>query len=112
MTPSARSMAYLRQQGYRVEIVEKWNAFTRTKKDLFGCIDLLAVGNGHTLAVQVTSRSNMASRRAKILAAEAFPDMMRSGWQVWLHGWAKNRSNRWEIKAELLSEDSDGNRPA
>ena len=105
-------MAYLRDLGYRVEVVEKWNAFTRTKKDLFGCIDLVAIGNGETLAIQVTSRSNMSARRAKILAAEAFPDMMRSGWQVWLHGWAKNRSNRWEIKAELLSEDSDGNRPA
>ena len=105
-------MAYLRDLGYRVEVVEKWNAFTKTKKDLFGCIDLIAIGNGETLAVQVTSRSNMAARRDKILAAEAFPDMIRSGWQVWLHGWAKNRSNRWEIKAELMSEDSDGNRPA
>jgi hypothetical protein len=102
-------MAYLRDLGYRVEVVEKWNAFTKTKKDLFGCIDLIAIGNGETLAVQVTSRSNMSSRRAKILAAEAFPDMIRSGWQVWLHGWAKNRSNRWEIKAERLSEGEHGN---
>ena len=34
MTPTQRSLAALRELGYLVEVVEKWNSFTRTRKDL------------------------------------------------------------------------------
>jgi hypothetical protein len=36
MTPTQRSLAALRELGYLVEVVEKWNSFTRTRKDLVG----------------------------------------------------------------------------
>ena len=49
----------LRDQGYKVWITEHWNPWARIRQDLFGCIDLLAIGNGETLAVQTTSRSNV-----------------------------------------------------
>jgi hypothetical protein len=45
-------MALLRERGYQVAPVERWNSFTKQKHDLFGCIDLLAIGNGETVAVQ------------------------------------------------------------
>jgi len=90
-------MALLRERGYTVATVEHYNAFTKRKHDLFGCIDLLAIGNGETVAVQVTSKSNLAARKHKVEEAEAYPEMLRSKWRVILHGWFKE-GNRWQVK--------------
>jgi len=62
MTLTLRTTKLLRDQGYTVATVEYYNYFTKRKHDLFGCIDLLAIGNGETLAIQVTSKSNMSAR--------------------------------------------------
>jgi len=97
MTLTGRSTALLRERGYIVATVEHYNAFTKRKHDLFGCIDLLAIGNGETVAVQVTSKPHLSERRHKIEEAEAYPEMLRSGWKVVLHGWFKE-GNRWQLK--------------
>lgn len=96
MTPSQRSVKYLREKGYVVANVEKYNYFTKRKHDLYGCIDLLAIGDGETLAVQVTSKSNIKARINKIAEAEAFPEMLRSKWRVIVHGWHKV-NNRYQL---------------
>jgi hypothetical protein len=95
LTP--RSMAEMRERGYQVAVVEHYNSFTRRKHDLFGCIDLLCIGNGETVAVQVTSRAHISERKAKIEDTEAYPDMIRSGWRILVHGWDKE-GNRWRLK--------------
>jgi hypothetical protein len=69
---TARSTVFLREQGYIVATVEHYNAFTKRKHDLFGCIDLLAIGNGETVAVQVTSKGlsqnvGTRSRRPRLI---------------------------------------------
>ena len=98
MTLTLRTTKHLRQQGYTVATVEYYNYFTKRKHDLFGCIDLLAIGNGETLAIQVTSKSNMSTRIKKIENNDALPEMIRSGWRILVHGWWKNKSNRFELK--------------
>jgi hypothetical protein len=65
MTPTQRSLAALRELGYLVEVVEKWNSFTRTRKDLWGWADLLAIRRGEVLAVQVTAQA-VANRVQKV----------------------------------------------
>jgi hypothetical protein len=97
MTLTGRSTALLRERGYIVATVEHYNAFTKRKHDLFGCIDLLAIGNGETVAIQVTSKGHLSERRHKVEEAEAYPEMIRSGWKVVLHGWYKEK-NRWQLK--------------
>ena len=97
MSLTARSTAHLRDLGYMVATVEHYNSFTRRKHDLWGCIDLLCIGNGETVAVQVTSKTNLSARRHKIEEAEAYPEMIRSGWRIVLHGWFKEK-NRWQLK--------------
>ncbi len=97
MSLTARSTAVLRERGYMVATVEHYNSFTKRKHDLWGCIDLLAIGNGETVAVQVTSKSNLSTRRHKVEEAEAYPEMIRSGWRIVLHGWWKEK-NRWQLK--------------
>ena len=67
-SPTSRSLEVLREQGYTVEVVEKWNSFTKTKKDLFGFIDILAIKRDETLAVQATA-SGVSARLKKNLVS-------------------------------------------
>ncbi len=98
MTLTQRTIKMMRDQGYTVATVEYFNYYTKRKKDLFGCIDIIAIGNGETVAIQVTSKSNMSARVKKIEESEALPEMLRSGWRVIVHGWWKNKSNSYELK--------------
>ena len=102
MSPTQRSLKYLREQGYAVWIVEIWNPWARKRQDLFGCIDLLAIGHGHTLAVQTTSRSNVSARVKKIEENEHYPEMVRSGWKVQVQGWGKLKDG-WSVKIVELN---------
>ena len=94
MTPTQRSLAYLRAEGYLVAIVEHWNPFARIRQDLFGFIDLLAIRRDETLAVQVTA-SGVSSRVKKIEASPHLGRVREAGWKLHVHGWRKNVKGRY-----------------
>ncbi len=98
MTLTQRTTKMMRDQGYMVATVEYYNAFTKRKHDLFGCIDLLAIGNGETIAIQVTSKSNMSSRIKKIEENDALPEMLRSKWRILVHGWWRGTNGRYQLR--------------
>lgn len=102
-SPTQRSKEFLESRGYLVAVVEKWNPHARVRQDLFGFIDLLAVKEGETLAVQTTSRSNMSSRARKIAEHENTPTVRRAGWGIEIHGWAKDTRGRWNVKVQNVS---------
>jgi hypothetical protein len=112
-SPTQRSLKHLRDQGYFVAVVEKWNPHARIRQDLFNVFDLLALptkesGNAaHLLAVQVTSRANMASRIKKIMSQPEAEAWCICGGLIEVHGWDKYK-NRWRIKAVEMSLVSDG----
>jgi hypothetical protein len=87
MSPTQRSLKYLREQGYLAEVVERWNAFARIRQDLFGCIDILALREGETLAVQTTSWAHVPDRARKVRANPGLPAMQAAGWRIEVHGW-------------------------
>jgi hypothetical protein len=97
MTLTNRSVLKLRDDGYCAQVVERWNAFTKTRHDLFGCIDIIAIGQGKTLAVQTTSKTNMNARIKKIENNEYLNEMIRANWCILVHGWYKEK-NRWRCK--------------
>lgn len=96
--PTQRSLEYLRKQGYRAEVVEKWIPHTRQRKDLFGFIDIVAIRDGETLAVQATAGSAVAARVSKIGDAEAIGDVRKAGWRIVVHGWRKAANGRWQLR--------------
>lgn len=102
MTPTQRSLAYLREQGYTVAITEKWNPHARIRQDLFGFIDLLAIRKGETLAVQVTS-TGVSSRIKKIMESDYLPKVRDAGWRIIVHGWRKNSKGRYVLRVEDIS---------
>jgi carbonic anhydrase len=102
MTPTQRSLAALRELGYLVEVVEKWNSFTRTRKDLWGWADLLAIRRGEVLAVQVTSEG-VSNRVKKVTESETIARVREAGVRVEVHGWRKNVKGRYVQRIVDLS---------
>lgn len=101
-SPTQLTLKLMRERGYVCEITERWNSFTRTRHDLFNFIDVLCIRKGEIVGVQTTSRGHIAHRRKKIQELETFPHVLDAGIKVLIHGWAKNKSNRWEVKEEYM----------
>lgn len=94
MTPTQRTLKKLRDDGWIAEVVERWVPGANIRKDLFGWIDIMALRDGQTLAVQCTSCSNMSARVKKIEESETIAEVRKAGWSVWVIGWRKV-NNRW-----------------
>ena len=91
MTPTSRTLKYYRDAGYMVGVVERFNSHTKTRHDLFGFIDLVAVRNGRTVGIQATSTGTVSSRIAKIRDErhdEALQWLM-AGNEIVVIGWKK-----------------------
>tara|TARA_B100000949_G_scaffold67649_1_gene60101 strand:- start:2017 stop:2325 length:309 start_codon:yes stop_codon:yes gene_type:complete len=97
VTPTARSLKFLREEGYLPAVVESFNSFTKQRKDLFGFIDILAIKQDETLAIQATSRSNISSRVKKIAESETVGAVREANWRIEVWGWAKI-NGRWQLK--------------
>lgn len=67
-SPTQRSLKYYRDKGFLVGITEHWNPHAFIRQDLYGFIDLLAINDKITVAIQATSTDNVGARIKKILA--------------------------------------------
>ena len=101
-SPTQRSLEYLRELGYHCEIVEKWNSFTKQRKDLWGWCDILAIRKEEVLAVQVTA-SAVADRIKKIQDSTTVALVRDAGIKIHVHGWRKNSKGRYVIRVEDIS---------
>ncbi len=106
-SPTSRSLDFLRQAGYLADVTERWIAQAGVRRDLFGCIDLVAIHPRETgvLGVQATSLSNVSTRIAKAKGIPALRVWLTAGCRFEVWGWAK-RGKRWRVKRiELRGED-------
>lgn len=120
--PAERTMELLRNQGYLVGKTEFFNTFTRTRVDLFGFIDLIAIRGDERGAIAIQAcqaydiNKHIEKLRGKIekeskippekierarLAAQkrtlAVRTWLAAGNQIWMVGWRKLESTkRWE----------------
>ena len=98
LSPTQLTLRKWRKAGYIAAVVEKWNPHARIRQDLFGCIDVIAVGNGETVGIQSTSDRNLAARVRKIEdLPETVARLREGGWRVVVEGW-KKKSNRWQSR--------------
>jgi hypothetical protein len=97
ISPTQLTLRHLRAEGWPlVEVVEHWNPHARIRQDLFGFIDVIAVGPQGTLAVQATSATNVSSRVRKIGEHPNVAQVREAGWKILVYGWAK-KSGRWTL---------------
>jgi hypothetical protein len=100
-SPTTLTLRHLREQGWPlVEVTEKWNPHARIRQDLFGFIDVLAVGPNGVLAVQTTSATNVAARVRKIADHDNVAAVREAGITIHVPGWAK-KSGRWVLAREV-----------
>lgn len=89
MSPTQRTLKYLRDNGYIAVVVASWNPFSRTRKDVL-CGDILAFGHGEVLLVNATDSTSVSKREAK---AKANGDVQAWASQPWakfvVAGWRK-----------------------
>lgn len=107
-SPTARSLAALRAEGYLAAVVERRLPRGFITQDLFGVADLIAVRPGSpVLLVQCTSSSNAAARVAKVLASEALPMLLSAGVAVEVWGWslkgAKGKRKLWQLTRRAIT---------
>jgi len=102
-SPSQRSLAHLRKNGYLPWVVEHFNTWTKRRQDLYGFGDILAIGNGEIVIVQTTTAANMAAREKKILTNPHAHEWVMNGGTIVVHGWAK-RGPRGKRKLWTLAE--------
>jgi hypothetical protein len=110
-SPTQRSLAYLKKQGYLASVVERWNPYARVRVDLFGFIDIVAIDpHKGFIAVQTTSTGNINARIKKILAIGEAYWWLKSGGRILVHGWSKKgkagKRKLWELKCiEIILSD-------
>ncbi len=102
MTPSARSVKALTDDGYLVWNVERWLPWCKKRIDLYGFIDLLAIRGEEILGIQATSDSNVSSRVNKITDHENLAAVRKAGIRIEVHGWRK-KGKEWICRKVDLS---------
>jgi hypothetical protein len=102
----------LRQLGYVADVVERWLPHANVRRDLFGCIDLIAVHalERGVLAVQCTTRGHVSDRLAKARGRPELRTWLAAGNRLEVWGWQR-RERRWEVVRvtvtyEALADDS------
>jgi len=92
--------------GWIGDNVEGFNAYTQRKKDMFGVFDFICLdGQPGVLAVQVTSRGNISSRRKKIAASGIVEPWVAAGNRIEIWGWDQpgGPRTRWRLQREVIS---------
>jgi hypothetical protein len=119
MTPTQRTLKYLKGEGYLCGIVEKWipirdHPAGGVRKDLFDFIDIIALKDGQTTAVQ-SCGTNFSEHKRTILEnqnviANAI-ECLNSNWRILLIGWRKlkvkrgGKATKWTPRIEEFSKE-------
>jgi hypothetical protein len=97
-SPTQLTLRELRKDWPLVEVVERWNPHARIRQDLFGFVDVLAVGPAGVLGVQACIGSDVSTRVRKIADHPNVAAVREGGIALEVWGWKKNKSNRWEVR--------------
>jgi hypothetical protein len=90
MSPTARTLKWIRDAGYHAQVVETWVPQTSQRRDLFGVIDIVAVDGTTTLGIQATSTANVAARVQKCLSHDGAKQWLACPTrQLWVVGWRR-----------------------
>ena len=101
MTPTARTLRKLKQDGWTADRVDCNNG--RYAHDFLGCIDVIALRGTEVIAIQVTSGSNLSKRVRKVTDAEGLGAMRDAGWTIQAWGWRKLAKDGWQPRVVDLS---------
>lgn len=122
-SPTQRTLALLRKEGWQAQVVEKWNPHSRTRLDLFGGIDVLACrpyeaslgiagavvayGAPRIVGVQACAAASHAARKSKLLKEKKIAVWLAAGGRVEVWSWgkrgARGKRKTWQVRREAIS---------
>lgn len=107
-SPTQRTLAECRKRGYVAQTVEQTIPRTFIKRDLFGCIDIIAITPKGILGIQATGGTgNHAHRIAKIKAEPRIAKWIAAGARMAVWSWnkrgARGETKRWTLREEEIS---------
>lgn len=115
-TPSQRTIALMKKEGYMTAVAEKFNTFAKVRQDMYKWIDIMAIHSEkrEIVGIQTTTASNLAARVAKAVAKREFKTWLLAGGVAEFHGWElknndKKTKKTWQCrrlrytKADLIS---------
>lgn len=103
-----KSMTYLKEKGYEVDVCESRKGPVTV--DLFNLFDIMAINDEYTVGVQVTTGSNHAARRTKILESYVARIWMKSATRdILILSWSQpvtdgKKQRTWVPREEWISE--------
>lgn len=102
-SPTARTLEELRKQGIAADVVEKWIPQARVRKDVAGCIDVLAYGlQVGVLGIQATTGAHHAARKQKAEEEPRIVEWLQGGGRFEVWSWTKSARGRWALRRERL----------
>lgn len=118
MSPTERTLALYRKQGYVCGKVERWIERTKQRIDLFGTIDILCIQRsvvytgdieyvyaGGIIGVQASSGSNHAAHRTKALCEPLLGVWLQAGGRFQIVTWSqKGPAGKRKVWTERVEE--------
>jgi len=110
MSPTSRTLELLRKEGKVADVAERWNSFTRQRRDLFGFLDVIALGENETWGIQCTSTGNISARVKKICGEcrENALAWLNAGNKIEVIGWSKKgargKRKTWQPVRRVISK--------
>jgi len=95
ITPTSRTLEYIREHGWLAAKVEIWNPYAGQhgqRRDMFGFADIVALGEGRIIAIQSCGEAFSAHHHKLTEDEYAAPNAMRwleCGGRLILIGWRK-----------------------
>jgi hypothetical protein len=88
LSPTSRTLALMRSRGFYAEVVERFIPGANIRRDLFGVLDVLCLGdNGELVGVQCTSLSNVSARIKKIAESPLIARLRKTNIRILVQGW-------------------------
>ena len=113
VSPTQRSLALLRKDGYTAQVVERWNPHAMIRQDLFGCIDILGIRSMAILGVQACAASSASARVKKSMAEPKLKTWLLAGGYFVVQAWGKKGARgarkTWQCRSIWIKLDSDNN---
>lgn len=112
MSPVERTLAELRSKGIKVAVVEKWNAYSRIRQDLFGIVDILALDPARGFVGVQCTGTDFASHWKKLTedrAQDCIDWLKTPGGYLEIWSWRKVKVKRggkalvWSPRIKILT---------
>lgn len=107
MSPMQRTLAWLRDRGYVVAVVERWLPGAKVRRDCFGA-DVLAAHPADGIVLVQVCGADVAAHVAKLKVNEEARTLVEAGGEVLVMGWRELRAaGGWTPRVWSMNTDTE-----